>query len=378
MCVGERGEGKWKEVSWEEAYDYIAKKLNEIKEKYGAHTVAFASKTGLEQTFLNQFAYSYGSPNIFDHGNICPLGYTTALMSVYDNGGVSRDFANCKFMLNFGHNVYEGMVISYARGITEALENGCKLVSLDPRFSILSSKASEWIPIRPGGDAAFMMAFLHTLIFEGLYDKKFVEKYTTGFDKLKESIKDYTPEKMAKECDIPADKIIALARECASYAPHCMVDFGHRATFTPEEIEFRRSIAIANALLGNMEVKGGLYFPKGAALYNKVAGEKVAPIIKGSILPKIPEPNHPRIDFVDVKEGEFSKIPKNRGVYSKIYECILSENPYALKGVFITRSNPVMTVAGADSVVEAIKKLDLFVCGCISFRYSTICRYYSA
>ncbi|WP_258439213.1 molybdopterin-dependent oxidoreductase [Helicobacter sp. 11-8110] len=63
--------------------------------------------------------------------------------NVYDNGGVSRDFANCKFMLNFGHNVYEGMVISYARGITEALENGCKLVSLDPRFSILSSKASE-------------------------------------------------------------------------------------------------------------------------------------------------------------------------------------------------------------------------------------------
>ena len=362
MRVGERGEGKWKEVSWEEAYEYIAKKLNEIKEKYGAHTVAFASKTGPEQTFLNQFAYAYGSPNTFDHGNTCPSGYTTALMSVYGNGGVSRDFANCKFMLNFGHNVYEGMVISYARGITQALENGCKLVSLDPRFSILSSKASEWIPIRPGGDAAFMMAFLHTLIFEELYDKKFVEKYTIGFDKLKESIKDYTPEKMAKECDIPADKIIALTRECASFAPHCMVDFGHRATFTPEEIEFRRSIAIANALLGNMEVKGGLYFPKGAGIYNKIAGEKVAPIFKGSILPKLPEPKQPRIDFVDVKEGEFSKIPKNRGVYSKIYECILSGNPYALKGVFITRSNPVMTVAGSDSVVEAIKKLELFVC----------------
>ncbi|WP_243832590.1 thiosulfate reductase PhsA [Campylobacter sp. US33a] len=362
MRVGQRGEGKFKEVSWNEAYEYISVKLKEIKEKHGAKSVAFASKTGPDQTFMNQFAYGFGTPNIFDHGNTCPSGYATALASVYGNGSLSRDFADCKFMLNFGHNVYEGMVISYARGVTKALEKGCRLISLDPRFSVLSSKADEWIPIRPGSDAAFMMAFIHTLIFEELYDKKFVQKYTVGFEKLKESIKDYTPERMAKECDVSAEKIISLTRECASYAPHCMIDFGHRATFTPEEIEFRRAIAIANALLGNIETKGGLYFPKGAALYNKIAGQKVAPIIKGSILPKVPEPNEPRIDGVDIKGGEFSKIPKTRGIYSKVYETILSEKPYAIHGLWITRSNPVMTVSNSDEVVKALKKLDLFVC----------------
>ncbi|MCW1360420.1 thiosulfate reductase PhsA [Campylobacter sp. CCS1377] len=362
MRVGQRGEGKFKEVSWDEAYEYISVKLKEIKEKHGAKSVAFASKTGPDQTFMNQFAYGFGTPNIFDHGNTCPSGYATALTSVYGSGSLSRDFADCKFMLNFGHNVYEGMVISYARGVTKALEKGCRLISLDPRFSVLSSKADEWIPIRPGSDAAFMMAFIHTLIFEELYDKKFVQKYTVGFEKLKESIKDYTPERMAKECDVSAEKIISLTRECASYAPHCMIDFGHRATFTPEEIEFRRAIAIANALLGNIETKGGLYFPKGAALYNKIAGQKVAPIIKGSILPKVPEPNEPRIDGVDIKGGEFSKIPKTRGIYSKVYETILNEKPYAIHGLWITRSNPVMTVSNSDEVVKALKKLDLFVC----------------
>ncbi|WP_245892645.1 thiosulfate reductase PhsA [Helicobacter valdiviensis] len=361
MRTGERGEGKWKEISWEEAYDYISKKLNEIKEKYGAKSVAFASKSGPEQTFLNQFAYAYGSPNIFDHGNTCPSGYAVALTSVFGNGSISRDFSNCKFMLNFGHNVYEGIVISYARGVTQALEKGAKLVSLDPRFSVLSSKASEWIPIRPAGDTAFMMAFVHTLIYEELYDKKFVEKYTVGFEKLKESVKNYTPEAMEGECDVSATKIRELARECAKYAPHSMVDYGHRATFTPEEIEFRRAIAIANALLGNIETKGGLYFPKAPKLYNKLAGESVAPEFKGSILPKLQEPKEPRIDYVDVKEGEFSKISKTRGIYSRVYQAILDEKPYAIKGLMITRSNPVMTVNNSNEVVEALKKLDLFV-----------------
>lgn len=362
MRVGEKGENKWKEISWEEAYEYIATKLTEIKEKHGAQSVAFAAKGGFESAFLNQFAYAYGSPNIFDHGSTCPSGYAVALKSVFGAGNLARDFANAKFMLNFGHNVFEGIVISYARGIATALQNGCKVVSLDPRFSVLSSKASEWIPIKPGGDTAFMLGFVHTLIFENLYDKKFVEKYTTGFDKLKESVREYTPEKMSAHCDVPAKTIIALARECAKAAPAAIIDFGHRSTYTPEEIELRRAIAIANALIGNIEAKGGLFFPKNASLYNKLAGEKVAPEIKGSALPKIDTPKAPRIDGVDIKGGEFSKIAKTRGIYGKFLDAALESNPYKLHGIVMTRSNPVMTISDSNKVAEALKALDLVVC----------------
>lgn len=362
MRVGEKGENKWKEISWEEAYEYIATKLTEIKEKHGAQSVAFAAKGGFESAFLNQFAYAYGSPNIFDHGSTCPSGYAVALKSVFGAGNLARDFANAKFMLNFGHNVFEGIVISYARGVASALQNGCKVVSLDPRFSVLSSKASEWIPIKPGGDTAFMLGFVHTLIFENLYDKKFVEKYTIGFDKLKESVREYTPEKMSAHCDVPAKTIIALARECAKAAPAAIIDFGHRSTYTPEEIELRRAIAIANALIGNIEAKGGLFFPKNASLYNKLAGEKVAPEIKGSALPKIESPKIPRIDGVDKKGGEFSKIAKTRGIYGKIIESTLDGNPYKLHGIIMSRSNPVMTINDSARVAEALKAMDLVVC----------------
>ena len=362
MRVGEKGENKWKEISWEGAYEYIATKLTEIKEKHGAQSVAFAAKGGFESGFLNQFAYAYGSPNIFDHGSTCPSGYATALKSVFGAGNLARDFANAKFMLNFGHNVFEGIVISYARGIATALQKGCKVVSLDPRFSALSSKASEWIPIKPGGDTAFMLGFVYTLIFENLYDKKFVEKYTTGFDKLKESVREYTPEKMSAHCDVPAKTIIALARECAKAAPAAIIDFGHRSTYTSEEIELRRAIAIANALIGNIEAKGGLFFPKGASLYNKLAGEKVAPEIKGSALPKIDAPKAPRIDGVDIKGGEFSKIAKTRGIYGKFLDAALDGKPYKLHGIVMTRSNPVMTISDSNKVAEALKALDLVVC----------------
>ena len=362
MRVGEKGENKWKEVSWEEAYDFIATKLDEIKQKHGAQSVAFAAKGGFESGFLNQFAYAYGSPNIFDHGSTCPSGYAVALKSVFGAGNLARDFANAKFMLNFGHNVFEGIVISYARGIATALQKGCKVVSLDPRFSVLSSKASEWIPIKPGGDTAFMLAFVRTLIFENLYDKKFVEKYTTGFDKLKESVREYTPEKMSAHCDVPAKTIVALARECAKAAPAAIIDFGHRSTYTPEEIELRRAIAIANALIGNIEAKGGLFFPKNASLYNKLAGESVAPEIKGSALPKIDAPKVPRIDGVDIKGGEFSKIAKTRGIYGAILESALEGKPYKLHGIVMSRSNPVMTINDSNRVAEALKAMDLVVC----------------
>ena len=178
---------------------------------------------------------------------------------------------------------------------------------------------------------------------------------------IKESVKDFTPEAMSKHCDVPASKIISLARECAKAAPAAIIDFGHRATYTPEEIELRRAIAIANALIGNIEAKGGLYFPKGASLYNKIAGEQVAPEIKGSALPKIPAPKEPRIDGADIKGGEFSRIPLTRGIYGRIIDAALNAQPYQLHGLFMTRSNPVMTISDTKKVIEALKKLDLVV-----------------
>ncbi len=366
MRVGERGEGKWKEVSWDEAYTFIAKKLDEIKQKHGAHTVAFTARSGWNKTWFHHLAQAYGSPNIFGHESTCPLAYNMAGRDVF-GGSMNRDFAKAKYIINMGHNVFEGIVISYVRQYMEAIENGAKVVTLEPRLSVMAQKASEWHAIKPGHDLPFVLGFMHTLIFENLYDKKFVQKYCTGFEELKASIEPCTPEKMALECDIPADTIKRLAREFAKAAPKAIFDFGHRVTFTPQELELRRAMMMVNALVGNIERDGGMYFGKNASFYNQFLGEE-DPKAKGLKKPKTPaypKVEVPRIDRIGEKDGEFFLANKGEGIVSLVPKATLNELPgvpYKIHGWFIVRNNPVMTQTNADTVIKALKSMDLVVC----------------
>jgi thiosulfate reductase/polysulfide reductase chain A len=365
MRVGERGEGKWKEVSWDEAYTFIAKKLDEIKQKHGAHTVAFTARSGWNKTWFHNLAQAYGSNNIFGHEATCPLAYDMAMDDVFENG-IGRDFAKAKFIINPSHNVFEGVVISYARQYLTAIEHGAKVVSLDPRFSTMASKASEWHPIKPGHDLPFVLAFLHVLINDNLYNKKFVEKYCEGFEELKASVEPYTPEKMAVECDIPAEVIKRLAHEFAKAAPKAIFDFCHRVTLSSQELELRRAIMMCNVLVGAIEQDGGYYLNKNAGFYNKFIGEgdPKAPSLKKPKLPAYPKVEFPRIDRIGEKDSEFFLAKKGQGIVTLIPHAALKELPgvpYKLHGWFIVRNNPVMTQSNMENVIKAMKAMDLVV-----------------
>lgn len=365
MRVGERGEGKWKVVSWDEAYTFIATKLDEIKQKHGAHTVAFTARSGWTKTWFHHLAQAYGSHNLFGHEATCPLAYGMAGKDIF-GVGANRDFAKAKYIINMGHNVFEGIVISYARQYMDALANGAKLVTLEPRLSVMAAKSTEWHAIKPGHDLPFVLAFMHTLIHENLYDKKFVEKYCEGFEELKASIADYTPEKMATECDIPADTIKRLAREFAKAAPKAIFDFGHRVTFTPQELELRRAMMMINVLVGAVERDGGYYLSKGADYYNQFIGEgdPKAFKLKKPKTPAYPKVEVPRIDRIGEKDSEFFLAGKGEGIVTLIPQATLTELPgvgYKLHGWFIARNNPVMTQSNMENVIKAIKAMDLVV-----------------
>lgn len=365
MRVGERGEGKWKVVSWDEAYTFIATKLDEIKQKHGAHTVAFTARSGWTKTWFHHLAQAYGSHNLFGHEATCPLAYGMAGKDIF-GVGANRDFAKAKYIINMGHNVFEGIVISYARQYMDALANGAKLVTLEPRLSVMAAKSTEWHPIKPGHDLPFVLAFMHTLIHENLYDKKFVEKYCEGFEELKASIAEYTPEKMATECDIPADTIKRLAREFAKAAPKAIFDFGHRVTFTPQELELRRAMMMINVLVGAVEKDGGYYLSKGADYYNQFIGDEdpKAFKLKKPKTPAYPKVEVPRIDRIGEKDSEFFLASKGEGIVTLIPQATLTELPgvgYKLHGWFIARNNPVMTQSNMENVIKAIKAMDLVV-----------------
>ncbi|WP_028118109.1 thiosulfate reductase PhsA [Ferrimonas senticii] len=356
--IGARGEGKWQQIEWDEAYQIIANNLNQIKAQYGPEAVAFSSKSGSNHGFIFHLAKAFGSPNTFTHASTCPGAYAIAAKAMY-GGSVKRDLADSKYIINFGHNLYEGINMAETRGMMHAqTEKGAKLVVFEPRFSIVADKADEWYAIKPGTDVTVALAISHVLINDNLYDREFVQQYVSGFDEFAAEVQQYTPEWAEAISDVPAKDIRRIAHELAAAAPHALMDFGHRATFTPEEFEMRRAIYAVNVLIGNLERKGGLYFAKKASTYNKFAGETAAPVLAKPGVKDLPKISAPRIDLVD---KQFAMIAASGGIYQSILDATLEAKPYQIRGWVMSRTNPMQTMTDRARVVAAMNKMDFIV-----------------
>lgn len=357
--VGKRGENKWREASWDEALSLCAEKLNLIKEKYGAQSVIFTAKGGRDSKLISDFAAAFGSPNVFTHYSCCPITYQTVLKQTYGFVPV-RDFKNAKYIVNFGHNLFEGIAISETKPLAKfAKDKKTKFLVLDPRFSVVAAKADEWLPIKPGTDLAFVMALIHIWLRDGKYDKEFVEKYTIGLDELKKSIKETTPQWQEEITGIPAQSVERIADEIYQASPEVIIDWGHKTTTTRAEFQRTRAIAIANALMGNFEKKGGIFTKKDAKTLNDICDQELFPTLANpSSAFKIP--NTPRIDGAGEK-GKNRFVLKNHGVLMDIAPAILEQKPYAIKGWVNTRFNHLANVAGTQKTIEALDNLDFIV-----------------
>ena len=188
--IGDRGEGKWQRITWEEAFDTIASKLLEVKEKYGPESVkviaASSSHVGvlMGRLMAARFANVWGAG-----GNFEPKSHWLAdmripaasLLTLGDSGQSHRlqDLIHSKMIILWGGNPAE-TYFPEMRFILDARDNGAKLVVIGPLFDATAAKADRWVPIRPATDAALAMAMIHVIIEEGLYDKNFVMRHTVG------------------------------------------------------------------------------------------------------------------------------------------------------------------------------------------------------
>ncbi len=357
--VGKRGENNWKEVSTDEALDFIAQKMANIKKQYGAKSILFSAKTGEHHHHMATFATAYGSPNIFSHVSSCPISYKVAFPHTYGTS-LKRDFAKAKYILNFGHNLFEGIVVSNTKKLAYAANSEeQKLVVLEPRFSILASKADEWYPVKPGTDLAFVLSLIHVWLRDGKYDKEFVDKYTIGIEELRKSTKTTTPKWQEKITGIKETDVERIADEIYKAAPKVIIDWGHKTTTGPSEYQRTRAILVANALMGNLEKEGGVFMTKKAKTVNKLAKTQIAPTLDNpdksmKILKEL------RLDGAGDK-GENIFVSRKDGVLMDIPKAILTGVPYEIKGWFMTRHNPLVTVANPVKMREAMQKLDLIV-----------------
>lgn len=264
--TGERGEGKFRDATWEEALDYSAEKMRAIRDQYGPESVAFMGHTSGDFWFTDYLSQAFGSPNSAKPSvTMCTAPREEAALVTFGRSIGNHepvDWDNSRCLVLIGTHIGEDARNTMMQDMANAKARGAKLIVVDPRFSSAAMKADYWLPIKPGTDTALLLAWMNVLIEEKLYDSEFVEKWTVGFDKLAVHVKEFTPEWAAKITDLPADRIRESAREMGRNRPKSVIVPGRHVIWYGNDTQRMRATYIINGLLGSYGREGGLYFNK--------------------------------------------------------------------------------------------------------------------
>jgi len=351
--TGKRGEGKWKQISWDEALSTITDRFHAIKEKYGAEAIDFHHghyhSGDILGTYLPRLANLIGTPNITNPSHICHLPRVFLQFNI-DFGAVFQpDLPHTKCLILWGGNP-QATNKPQEIAIKEARTRGIKLIVIDPRRISYAEEADIHAQLRPGTDGALALGMLQVIIKENLYDKEFVEKWTKGFDRLSQLVKDYPPEQVEKITWVPAGTVRELARMYATAKPACISPRNSLDQHTNASCAIR-AINILMAITGNLDIRGGNVF--------------TIPVSMGfedlKLFGKLPP------------EQAEKKIGANKVLWSKLsdtwptahtpslWDAILNDDPYPVRAMLVMAANPALTSTNSNLVQEALKKLDFFV-----------------
>ncbi len=344
--MGERGEGKWQRISWDEALNETASNLLKIKEKYGARSVGFGvgMPKGLEHLVMIRLANVFGSPNVVASQDVCHAPREVTGMHTCGFYPVADLHNPTNLILSWASNVLstneEGQI---GGGTLQQLKKGAKLIVVDPRRTELAQKAELWLQLKPGTAQALALGFLHVIIEELLYDKEFVEKYTFGFEELAQHTKKYSPEMVSEITWVEPELIRQAARMYAAAKPAAL-QWGNAIEHDINVFDATRSLVCMMAITGNLEVPGGninAYDPKIMGL-----GE----FVRADLMPN---------KFKEMIGAHHGTIPKMMTVPPTYFrEAVLEGTPYPVRGYYGMCTNPL--VAWADSALsyESFKSLD--------------------
>ena len=269
--IGERGKGKFERISWDEALEEVASKLKEIKEKYGNPSILLIAgggnqgmihgvvPVGLMLNMFGGYTRFWGAPSY--------EGAIFASMATYGTittGSAREDLLNSKLIIMWGWNpantIWDpGTSLMLAK----VREKGIKIYAIDPIFTDSAATfADKWIPIRPGTDAAMLIAMAYVIITENLQDQSFIDKYTVGFDKYKNYILGIddgipkTPAWAEAITTVPAEIISNLARDYAKNKPAALIA-GWGPARTARGEQYSRAANVLTAITGNIGIDGG-------------------------------------------------------------------------------------------------------------------------
>lgn len=336
------GDGTFGRITWDEALDTIADKLQHCKTEFGPQSVLYYSASGtkglLNGVGMNFWRLFGGCTTTY--GDLCwPAGLEATRLTLGDNKhNAPWDLAHAQLIILWGKNAAETNIHQMVF-VERALENGAKLIVVDPRRTQTSERANLLVQPRPGTDGALALAIAHELIRAGHVDQGFVAQHVLGFAEFAASVADFTPEKAAAMTDVPADTIRRMAHDLGTISPATICAGFGMQRYTNSGQTMRAMIALL-ALTGNIGQAGaGWQF---ANLQTDIFHAERDPI---AFYPPDKPDGVVRVSISTSRLGQ---------------EMLATTDP-PLKMVWVERGNPITQNPETNTVLKAFRALDFRV-----------------
>jgi anaerobic selenocysteine-containing dehydrogenase len=343
--IGEKGEGKWEQISWKEALDTVAAEFVNARGTYGAESVVFiqGSAKGLIDNYNERLANAFGTPNFATTGHVCFLPRLFASKVTCGSYTIPDYEHPPACIVIWGANLAETRIGEHHRAARQ-LKNDTELIVVDPVQSRITTKARHWLQLRPGTDLALALGMIHVIINENLYDRNFIDRFTIGFDRLAEHVHQYSPAKVSKITWVPSGDIEEAARCYARAKPAC-IQWGNAVDHGVNSFQTARALSILKAITGNLDVPGGDLIPSYP--------------LAGPGAPDISLQNQKSPDLWAKRVGADQKLfPLFQRVLPRsLVKAMLEEKPYPIRSVYVHASNPLLTYTHASRAYQAFKQL---------------------
>jgi anaerobic selenocysteine-containing dehydrogenase len=374
--AGKRGENQWQKITWEEALQTVAGRLQNLREKGSAEKFVLVSRHNNDMVtdLASRFMKFFGSPNFF---NINEARLDS--LPVYLSHGVKRqpayDLAHTNFVLNFGGDFLDAGNTPirynqlYANLRDRKEQNRAKIIHISSYMSRTAANSSEWIPIKPGTTASLALSIAYIIIKDGKYNKEFIDTETFGCLNWNDSdgnwhkgykdivMEGYYPEKVSEITGISAKKIVKVARDFASAKKAVAIAGGEVSTST-NSLYTLWAIYCLNALKGNIEKPGGVLFPKKIIMKDFPEIKMEAVSKKGLEIPKI-NPEQTIVSNITVESLE------------QLSMALEKNSPYSIDTVIFHRTNPLFESTNPKLASTALQNVPFIVC-CSSFIDETV------
>ena len=358
--IGQKGEGRFEAITWDEALDIIADTLLKQKVRYGPES--FASLVPAKRTY-NDFIYrllvAHGSPN-YGHSGICAMQRAFAFKHTIGDWP-QPEYDNSDMIIYWGRQpIFSGPPMNASRALVSARSRGARLITIKPSAEPDTGFADQWLAIRPGTDTALALAMLHVVVEENLIDQAFVDQWCYGYEHLPPHLTSYSPVWAETITGVPAVMIEGLAREYAA-TPKAAIDLGNGVEHAPSANDTIRAVAILMAVTGHLDRPGCNLFssalgrlpddapdmylrPKNANLRGRYTQEWVDKLL-GPEFPKAFQPF----------------LGGTSSAYYRLFESVLSEKPYPVRTLLAPGTQALASTRGSRYVAEALKRLEFFV-----------------